>query len=200
MFFYFLFICLFLSRCSYKGCYYFLDTDQDRIIHERCHVPDQKKMFRCFECQWEVKNWQNCLIHLWKQHNIEVDLLKCPFCTHKAPCSVQIFRHMGIHGHKNEYPCTECSEIFQKFSQLRSHMINHMDTAKKGSRIRWYSEKNCEICGHKFANSKILSKHIKVVHNKIKPFICSVCGHKSARKAGLLVGFIKISKIINGIT
>lgn len=33
-----------------------------------------------------------------------------------------------------------------------------------------------------FANSKVLSKHIKTVHNQIKPFICSVCGHKSARK------------------
>lgn len=48
--------------------------------------------------------------------------------------------------------------------------------------MRWYSQKKCEHCHNSFANSKVLSKHIKTVHNQIKPFICNVCGHKSARK------------------
>lgn len=52
---------------------------------------------------------------------------------------------------------------------------------------KYYSEKTCEICERKFVNGKTLSKHIKTVHNKIKPFICNVCGKKTARKASLIV-------------
>lgn len=54
-------------------------------------------------------------------------------------------------------------------------------------RNKYYSEKTCEICDRKFVNGKTLSKHIKTVHNKIKPFICNVCGKKTARKASLQV-------------
>lgn len=54
---------------------------------------------------------------------------------------------------------------------------------------KYYSEKTCEICERKFVNGKTLSKHIKTVHNKIKPFNCNVCGKKTARKASLIVNF-----------
>lgn len=54
---------------------------------------------------------------------------------------------------------------------------------------KYYSEKTCEICERKFVNGKTLSKHIKTVHNKIKPFNCNVCGKKTARKASLIVSF-----------
>lgn len=52
---------------------------------------------------------------------------------------------------------------------------------------KYYSEKTCDICARKFANTKTLSKHVKSVHNKIKPFICNICGKKLARKITLMV-------------
>lgn len=60
---------------------------------------------------------------------------------------------------------------------------------KPTEKLPWYAERKCDICGHMFSTSKILSKHIKTVHHKIKPFICSVCGYKSARKVTLTVAF-----------
>jgi len=54
---------------------------------------------------------------------------------------------------------------------------------------KYYAEKTCEICQRNFVNGKTLSKHIKTVHNKIKPFICNVCGKKTARKASLIVSY-----------
>lgn len=54
-------------------------------------------------------------------------------------------------------------------------------------KTKYYAEKTCEICQRKFVNGKTLSKHVKTVHNKIKPFICNVCGKKTARKASLIV-------------
>uniref|UniRef100_A0A2M4ACT9 Putative c2h2-type zn-finger protein n=1 Tax=Anopheles triannulatus TaxID=58253 RepID=A0A2M4ACT9_9DIPT len=70
-----------------------------------------------------------------------------------------------------------------------SSMENQQPQAS-GSRdgqVRWYSEQRCPTCKHLFSNSKILSKHIKTVHHKIKPFICNVCGYKAARKYTLTI-------------
>lgn len=94
---------------------------------------------------------------------------------------MKIFHHLQIHGITKGYVCSFCDEKFQQLSQLRSHSIQHKNNSKT-FQSRWYSQKNCEICHHTFANSKTLSKHIKTVHNKIKPFICNICGYKSARK------------------
>lgn len=52
-------------------------------------------------------------------------------------------------------------------------------------KTKYYSEKTCEICERKFVNGKTLSKHVKSVHLKIKPFICNVCGFKCSRKSVL---------------
>lgn len=49
----------------------------------------------------------------------------------------------------------------------------------------WAGQQKCDICGNLFANSKSLKKHIQSVHNKFKPFICNICGHKTTRKAML---------------
>lgn len=66
---------------------------------------------------------------------------------------------------------------------------------KPNNLARWYSEKICEICNNVFSNAKTLSKHVKTVHNKIKPFICTVCGHKCARKSTLQVLYNLIETI-----
>lgn len=99
--------------------------------------------------------------------------------------SVQIFRHLQVHGATKGFACSNCPKIFKQFSQLRVHGITHHQI--DSSQMRWYSQKKCEICHNMFANSKVLSKHIKTVHNQIKPFICNVCGHKSARKVTHLI-------------
>lgn len=49
----------------------------------------------------------------------------------------------------------------------------------------WANQQKCNICENYFANSKCLKKHIQSVHDKFKPFICNICGHKTARKAML---------------
>lgn len=95
--------------------------------------------------------------------------------------SVKIFRHLQVHGQLAGYRCSSCPSSFEQFNQLRQHVATvHTD---KNAPSRWYSKKTCDICSNEFATSKTLSKHIKAVHNRIKPFICSVCGYKSARKS-----------------
>ena len=45
----------------------------------------------------------------------------------------------------------------------------------------WYTKKLCNLCGKYFADSKCLKKHVQTVHSKLKPYICQVCNHQSAR-------------------
>lgn len=47
--------------------------------------------------------------------------------------------------------------------------------------------KQCNICFKMYSDSKSLKKHKEEVHSKLRPFVCSICGHASARKAMLLM-------------
>lgn len=95
---------------------------------------------------------------------------------------VKVYRHLQKHEQLKGFLCSLCPTSFEQFNQLRQHVATeHAD--KNGSTSRWYSKKTCDICSNVFATSKTLSKHIKAVHNRIKPFICNVCGYKSARKS-----------------
>lgn len=181
----------FIYKCSLKGCKYKFETEDKCDRHIECHDStdfQQVRDFKCTECGSEFRKWRDATKHMWKSHQIDIDLLKCPLCEYKALTSILIFRHLQIHSLVKGFACPECTQVFRQAAQLRHHSISHMDTdAKNSGRKRWYSEKTCDICTHKFSNSKTLSKHIKVVHNKIKPFICSVCGYKAARKASMTI-------------
>lgn len=171
-------------RCTYSGCVYQFESDEKQKRHEKCHVSsdaEQIRQFKCLECSNESKSWRDCTSHMWKEHKIDIDLLKCPFCAFRAVFSVKIYRHLQVHRHLKGFQCSSCPSAFDQFTQLRQHAVStHMD---KSGQSRWYSKKTCDICSNEFATSKTLSKHIKAVHNRIKPFICNVCGYKSARKS-----------------
>lgn len=196
-----------MIRCSLTGCGYYFENDERRQMHEKCHVStdvDQVRQFKCLECTNESKLWRDCTSHMWKEHKIDIDLLKCPFCSFKAvfagksvipnlryahifhtkffrSIAVKVYRHLQVHEQLKGFLCSLCPTSFEQFNQLRQHVATaHID---KNGPSRWYSKKTCDICSNVFATSKTLSKHIKAVHNRIKPFICNVCGYKSARKS-----------------
>ena len=43
----------------------------------------------------------------------------------------------------------------------------------------------CNICYKMYSDSKSLKKHKEEVHSKLRPFVCNICGHASARKSML---------------
>lgn len=180
----------FIHKCIKKKCKLKFPTEAQRDHHSKCHTPEGSDyLFKCIECSTHsFKKWIECCMHLWKTHHIDVGLLKCPLCDYRSQISVKVFRHLQTHSAMKSYECIQCDKKFAQESQLKSHMENHETTeAESAKKARWYSQKTCEICQHVFANSKTLSKHIKQVHNKIKPFICKVCGYKAARKATITI-------------
>lgn len=84
-------------KCPQKGCVYKFETRAKRDIHLKCHniepgligpggpVPsggkDEKKdNFKCYQCGLEFPRWRECSQHLWKQHKVDSNMLKCPVC------------------------------------------------------------------------------------------------------------------------
>ncbi|XP_011181360.1 zinc finger protein 91 isoform X1 [Zeugodacus cucurbitae] len=172
-----------------NSCPYKFENESKLSLHTKCHTsPNAVQKFKCYECNVELTNWRRCTAHLWKAHQIDVDLLQCPQCEYKAHASVLVWRHMRAHKKWRLRVLRSLRAVQRKRLQqdLKHTDVNAVPAAPV-NKNKYYAEKTCEICNRNFVNGKTLSKHVKAVHNKIKPFICNVCGKKMARKASLII-------------
>ncbi|GJQ78916.1 hypothetical protein Trydic_g83 [Trypoxylus dichotomus] len=170
-------------KCSIKGCDLRFALDEYRIRHEKCHVDLQKKQFRCPVCDKTFSIWRVCSLHMWKCHEIDVGLLSCVICNYKTLSPYKLWPHMLTHDEKRQCLCSECGKSFKQYTQLRNHQVLHLANTEDAP--NWVCQQRCEICGNIFSDTKSLKKHIQGVHNKFKPYVCNICGHKTARKAML---------------
>lgn len=72
---------------------------------------------------------------------------------------------------KSNYQCHFCSKLFSKQYNLVQHIRIHT-----GETI------DCSKCTKKFRDKSTLNKHIKAVHEQMKPFSCVTCGKKFKRR------------------
>lgn len=174
-------------KCTYRGCPYKFSDSEKMQQHVVCHDDIQNvNRFKCNFCrQIKFSKWKQCSLHLWKSHQIDIDLLSCNICNvYKSTAMVKMITHMKVHNVNKDYECPDCGKCFKQSSQLRNHRVIHLD--RKSAEIpRWYTSKICELCGKTYADSKCLKNHIQAVHSKLRPYVCTVCGHSSARKSML---------------
>lgn len=115
---------------------------------------------------------------------------------------MRVIRHMMTHSDQKPFLCPDCGLAFKQLAQLKNHEVVHkmpddvshictlscvIITSIGFKMPLWAKVKKCTKCDRFFANSKSLKSHVKTVHEKIRPFICNICGHKSSRKAMLEV-------------
>ncbi|KAK4876594.1 hypothetical protein RN001_009100 [Aquatica leii] len=171
-------------KCSIKGCDLRFSMDDMRLRHEKCHVDGEKKQFRCFECGIKFSIWRICSLHLWKCHKVDLGLFTCPMCSvFKASSAGRLLTHMATHNTEKPFLCNVCGKNFKQHTELRNHQV--LVHKEVNDVPEWTAQQQCETCKKFFANSKSLKKHIQSVHDKFKPFICNVCGHKTTRKSML---------------
>ncbi|XP_046396578.1 zinc finger protein interacting with ribonucleoprotein K-like isoform X2 [Ischnura elegans] len=186
--------------CTIKGCVHRFVTKEGLEKHLECHDILSKssssrvsrmrsQIFQCCYCQERFGGWRPCASHLWKSHQVDADLFTCPECqVYKSATLVRLENHRRIHGDVRAFRCPTCGKGFKQMSQLRNHQVVHLDRRKgeeDGMPTRWYTSKKCSICHKSYSDSKCLKKHIQAVHSKLRPYVCQVCGHMSARKAML---------------
>lgn len=74
-------------KCNkYSSCIYKFETEDKLKKHMECHAAN-KISFQCSMCSAKLNNWRRCSAHLWKMHQLDVDLLKCPICDFKSHAS-----------------------------------------------------------------------------------------------------------------
>ncbi|XP_017772429.1 PREDICTED: zinc finger protein 62-like isoform X1 [Nicrophorus vespilloides] len=163
------------NKCSEVNCKVTLQSLEKLQYHKQCH---KGTVYECPECNELFSIWKFLTGHLWRQHNIDMELHCCDECDYRTYSLSKLNNtHKLTHGTSKNFKCDLCEKSFKNAKQLR----NHKDTHKQIASPKF----QCTDCSKLFSNRQQLRMHIDVVHKKLKPFLCSYCGYKSATKSAL---------------
>ena len=106
----------------------------------------QNRTYECAFCGLTVKTKKEHVKHYQEHHCVETQTLKC----------------------------TKCSKTFTELSSLSDHLRRvHLDDVSGGKEGE---VQVCPECGRKLETKKLLSRHMKTVHRKVKSLNCEMCG------------------------
>lgn len=162
-------------------------------IHEQCHITTSETSstsasIRCPKCELEsdqVRNWNwNTLhTHLWREHNVDMELYTCPKCPFKTPILSRLNNtHMKIHFDSRDFKCDICGKAFKNSKQLKNHRRIH-------TKLPAISQ--CSECGQSFYSAKHLKEHLmthaaaKGTADVIDALKCETCGEMFYSKHSL---------------
>ena len=174
--------------CSFKNCAFLFKEQEQLDFHLSCHREEGGSGFSCPEvgCELRSEKWREMATHLWRRHGRDCDMLLCSLCTNYRTMYPKILEeHHQTHMNLKQFVCDVCQKGFNQMSQLKNHAVIHLDKSGIEPIPSWAKPKQCDICQKMFSDSKCLKKHVQAIHSKLKPYICQVCGHQSARKAML---------------
>lgn len=90
---------------------------------------------------------------------------QCGECGRVFSSSAALESHVSLHTGRRPLSCTLCGKRFPDIKGLKRH-----DRVHRNGRIHI-----CQQCGKGFVYKFTLTKHIQMVHSRIKPFICQIC-------------------------
>ncbi|XP_030380172.1 uncharacterized protein LOC115628282 [Scaptodrosophila lebanonensis] len=184
------------GKCAVNGCVFRFKSPGTLEYHRRCHngpVNSTQPMV-CPECHsTEFSNWNSLHTHLWRTHQIDMELYCCPLCTFKTPIYSRLVNtHSKIHSEERNYKCEQCGKAFKNTKQLKNHRRLHRTqglgkTVNSGSSATdstTPSLHRCEDCGAAFTHLKTLREHLcKQRSDHAKCDVCDrVCSSKSSLK------------------
>ncbi|XP_050544991.1 zinc finger protein 92-like [Daktulosphaira vitifoliae] len=167
-------------KCSIGNCKIKFGTDDNLKYHKRCHSDDG---YQCSEldCHFMDTKWSKIMSHLWKTHNIDLEMFSCNKCNFKTNSLYKLKTfHKSIHEQDRPFLCTECGKKFKSVKQLRNHKVIH---SKVDKRLR--IDLTCLHCSRKFTSKSLLHQHISSIHIKARPFSCELCSYKTSIASSL---------------
>ena len=149
---------------------------------ENLKVNNPKRHYECSYCLKEFVKILNFGNHIKKDHENIKDH-KCDSCDKIFEGDVNKFiEHIRTTHKKNNdidfnAKCETCGKVFTKSKKVfEKHLKSHEQRL------------DCELCGKIFRNKLVLKRHIRHVHEKLKPHICDVCGKAFTEKTWLRSG------------
>ncbi|XP_076010119.1 uncharacterized protein LOC143003386 [Genypterus blacodes] len=100
--------------------------------------------------------------------------MKCHLCSEEFDDFIKLKSHVRTHGGEQPYKCDTCGKAFTQKALMTKHMLTH--TGEKPFR--------CRVCRKEFSCQSNLASHMKT-HTGEKPHVCSTCGKSFSRGADL---------------
>jgi len=189
--------------CKKKTCNIRYSSIEKLDFHSKCHQ-ETGTGFKCTKCSLTSEHWASVANHLWRDHGIDMELHKCDICLYRIySLSVLENVHKKTHSTEKNHICSVCHKGFKNQKQLINHKNRH---SVKKSNNQLNSENNnsaanslkktktkpridlvCDACGRVYHNARALRIHENQVHRKLRPFVCSHCGHSAASRSALRV-------------
>lgn len=156
---------------------------------------------KCPECNnTELNNWNVLHTHLWRVHQIDMELYSCDQCNFKTPIFSRLVNtHAKIHSDERNYNCDKCEKKFKNSKQLKNHRRWHRqnEASKEAEKqgIKKCELHQCEHCNAAFSHKKSLKEHICQKHadilgvmqpsKKVEILQCVKCGKECSSKSSL---------------
>ena len=193
--------------CSVGGCGVRLEKECDAQYHLKCH---DESSFKCPECGEIKSSWKAMVMHLWKSHLINLELLSCHLCGYRTGKKELLKFHVNTHSDQRTCLCDECGKGFKNMKQLRNHKVScyyywlnvlnnlinnvlctfvswqELHSVNKGSSEQQLKNK-CPDCGQILSSSRLLRAHRNAVHLKMRSHLCNYCGYNTTSQSNLRI-------------
>lgn len=178
--------------------------------------------YQCNECDVSAKTKMLLCVHYMRVHLKQKNKI-CPHCNRGFASQGDLTRHIRIHSGESPFKCDypDCTSEFKTSGDLKKHKVVHERdpsdrpfecteceskfarqtdlTRHKKSHLIGKVENigfTCELCNKVFYRKDLFRSHSNH-HLKIKPFECSHCLKRFAKKYDLLKHIEKLHKNVN---
>ena len=121
-------------------------------------------------------------------------IFKCKICNAGLKSKQGLDIHViAIHENIKAHQCPNCEYKTPRSFDLTKHINNQHKKKKKPK-----EKVKCLHCKQVFTRNFSMKKHIEAVHEGIKTFCCTTCGHKFSTKHGLKIHIEGIHTVYEG--
>ena len=142
-----------------------------KVVHEKV------KLYKCEKCPFECSYVGDLNRHMLAHERLKREIGKsfqCEICFKEFVGCRSLRKHIKvIHEKVEPYKCDKCPYECSYIGYLNRHMLAHERLKREIGKVF-----QCEICFKVFVGSRCLRKHIKVIHEKVKPYKCEKCPYK----------------------
>ncbi|XP_075155275.1 uncharacterized protein LOC142228672 [Haematobia irritans] len=183
-------------------------TQQTLKTHQKIKHQNLSKSCICEQCGFLSHSQYGLENHIKNRHSV-AEQIKCPKCPKIFKNRYYLKYHtMNVHNDDNDKPfkCTDCDMAFTRQALLNVHKRSHLKLSERikcdfegcevrflfnGEKIRHIKMVHlkikkyvCDICGEAFATGQTL-KHHRYIHLELKPFICTLCGQGFRQRSAM---------------